>query len=385
MIGKQTTIRRILQAPTYPVPANEKVLKSEHLRGLALFAIRQAGLATSDGAYGFFCPAQRQRSDYNIVSFERGEVRVEGLAVLGRDGIAVIGEPGVLQVKEDRSFTLVARWTLPQYAPDDGPVPAVVTLAREGDPGDFDVEVEVARITPRGNPSVLLRAPLLSIEATRDSAAAARALRANLANLAPLVETTSRQHPGMRALVGAEMRSAAQSIDPDPLSVLERVAAILRTCAAMVRLEDGAGAELTTGFERLSSRHAVAEDGIATASAWIAWVNDAASLIDLQGEFAGWLRGAHGEVPLSGEPENHSDRIYRFTYALAGINAQTLRLIVSGDADMRGQVQFRLDGGEIRNAVVVAGADGFEARIIPGTARLIEILAPLPVKPVLLY
>jgi len=371
--------------PGYPIPANDKVLKTEHLRGLALFVVQQAGLAVRDGGHGFFRPALSGGRDSNDVIVEKGEVRVEGLAVLSRHGIAIVGDPPPLRLNDGRAFTLLARWKLPPHAPDDAAAPAEVTLARQGDGGVFDAEVELAHISPVTNPPVLLRAPLLSIDATKQSAAAARSLRDRLAKLGALIEAASRQNPSVRGLVGAELRSAAQSIDLSPLAVLERVAAILRQCATVVRLEEGDSAELVIALERASARRPTTEDGFWPASAWIDWIDGAGRLLDTQGAVAAWLRGSHGRLALAGGPEHYAADIYRFTYALDGISAAELRLTVTGDEALRAPVQFRLDQGNLNDLQLQAGGDGFEAKITVSDAKLIEILAPLKSKPVLHY
>lgn len=385
MSDTKKAVRATHRAPGYPIPANDKVLTTEQLRGLALFAVQQAGLAAGKDGHGFFRPALPARSEFNAVTFEKGEAQVNCLAVLTRDGVAIVGDPEPLRVNDERPFTLVARWTLPPHAPDDAAVPAEITLARHGDKGEFDVEVELARISPGATPSVLLRAPLLSIEATKRSAVAVWELRDRLAKLGPVVEVASRQHPAVRALVGAELRSAAQSVDPSPLTVLERVAAILRQCAAMVRLEEGDDAQLVNALERASALRPAAGDGSWPASAWIDWIDGAASLLDLTGDLAAWLRGPHGRVALAGPPAHHAAEIYRFTYALDGISVQELRLSVKGNEVVRAQVQFRLDGGPLAVVPLQPGADGLEARIAVGHAKLIDILAPRAVEPVLHY
>ncbi len=369
--------------PGYPIPANDKVLKTEHLRALALFVVQQAGLMARDGGYGFVRPAPAGGRGPNDIIVEKGQVRVEGLAVLSRHGIAIVGDPPPLRLNDGRPFTLLARWKLPPHAPDNATAPAEVTLARQGDGGAYDAEVELAHISPVANPPVLLRAPLLSIDATKQSAAAARALRDRLAKLGPLIEAASRENPSARGLVGAELRSAAQSVDPSPLAVLERVAAILRQCAMIVRLEEGDSAELVIALERASTLRPTTDDGFWPASAWIDWIDGACRLLDIQGALVAWLRGPHGQLSLAGVPKHHAADIYSFSYALDGISATELRLTVTGDEALRAPVQFRLDQGILKDIQLQASGDGFEARIAVGDAKLIEILAPKEIKPVL--
>jgi hypothetical protein len=371
-------------APGYPIPANEKVLRTEHLRGLALFAVQHAGLGLGAGRYGFFRPAFVPMPHVNVVSYHRGQARVEGLAVLTRDGVAVIGNPEPLSVNADRPFTLVARWKVPQFAPDDKPVPAQISLGLEDDKSEFDAEVELAHISPGTEPDVRLRAPLMSVDGTDASAAAAGQLRDTMGKLAEQIEVAGRQNPATRALVGASLRAAARSVDPSPLAMLDRVALILCQCAAIVRLEEGRAFPLVGELETSSSALTGADDGTWPASNWIDWISHATTLLEMRGDLATWLRGAHRILARSRDPEHKGGAFYWHNYVLDGV-AEDVRLTVKGSHKLESLIKFRLDGGAEQNLALESGGDGLAGRIVVAGAKQIDILAPEDAELVLLY
>ncbi|GAB6841712.1 hypothetical protein HNR00_004993 [Methylorubrum rhodinum] len=377
----------------YPIPSDGQTLRSGHLHGLALLAVRQSALGAQAGPWGLFVPPGQQPGNCNVVTVKDGLVSVENLAILTATGIALRADRLETKLKSsgDDHSGLTVSWTLPEKAiSEDEGAPILLALSLMGAGQAHSVEALgyiAAGANRRAKPNWVATAPLVTLGATPETAAAATELNSALDRIAAATETSARAPAFARLLVRTLLLSCRPFLTTgNPTAVMAKVCESVMSSLALMR---AFGTESEAGeAKRLEAE--VLPPPSSGADAILRWMVGLCELLDEDGVLNAWLRGSEESLlPLPGFPISVGGAMREFRYAVPKDAARLLRLRFEGDDASNGDaplfpVILARFGDEPFKRVPLGRADqGFTAAIEPDSGGgNLELRVPVRIEPV---
>jgi hypothetical protein len=228
-----------LVAPPYPIPGDDEILRTRHLRALALMTIRQAALAAQAGGWGFFLPADLKPGTANRIVRDNSGYAIQNLAVLTRVGLAIRHNELRIPAEHIAGNQIKVSWAVPAHAKPDDPVPLAIRLVAGEDKTDDDGASEVLgsiALDGNGKPRLASAIPFLSSGATPECWEAVKTVADLLKGLAEAMESTKRGDAYVRAATRARLLACATAMQRWDVPMTQVVIAIREALAGLVAI-----------------------------------------------------------------------------------------------------------------------------------------------------
>jgi len=394
----------------YPVPPDQEVLESAHLRNLAMMTIGQSALAAQASRWGFFLPPGEDAGSHNRIEIEGRNIVVERLAVLTQSGLAIRKERmECAQPRLEAEMELRLHWALPKSTLEGNPVPLHIHLSLD-DPtaaGAPDVVEILGRLVP-GDRGLQFepKPPLLGLGATPKSWEGAENTAMMLERLAGWIENSERGEPYVRATLGAKLR-ACHRLALTGAATAQVVAAIhdgLTAVLAMVRaygdadvkqmaidLEKGNETNSRKDYQkdkkRAKKHNTVTPPNSSDAAFVVAWLSGVQKIFSNEGDIYRWLTRAMDELECEhGFPVHAGGDWMEYLYRLPKGASPTLRIAiaVAGDVPTLPPPRFlRAEGAAFVPVPLKESATGFIADLLTSSGdKELRLRVPKPLEPI---